>query len=75
MATYAILGIHGHDCVTVVGDVARVRFFVDDKVLDEDVPLPMQDMPSQDYHNNPVLIRLLAKDCEAILAILTSAKA
>jgi hypothetical protein len=37
---YAILGIHGNDVRTIEGDVARVRFFVGDRIVDEDHELP-----------------------------------
>jgi hypothetical protein len=37
---YVILGIHGKDVETVEGNVARVRFFVNGKVVDENHELP-----------------------------------
>lgn len=49
--TYTILGIHGEDVLTVneydergrlvkEHNVARVRMFIGDKIIDEDFPLP-----------------------------------
>lgn len=35
-----ILGIHGADCKTVEGNVARVRMVLEDRIIDEDFSLP-----------------------------------
>lgn len=37
---FTVLGIHGADVTTVVGNVIRVRFEVNGKVIDEDLPIP-----------------------------------
>lgn len=37
---YAILGIHDEKVTTVEGNFARVRFFIEDEQVDEDMPLP-----------------------------------
>ena len=39
-SNYAVLGIHGNDVDTVQGNVARIRMFVGDQVIDEDFNLP-----------------------------------
>lgn len=37
---YAVLGFHGPEVKTVEGSVARIRMFVDGKMVDEDFTLP-----------------------------------
>lgn len=37
---YAILGFHGEGVDNVSGLVFRVRFFIDGKVIEEDLPIP-----------------------------------
>lgn len=40
MDRFAVLGIHDKEVESVVGEVARVRMFVGNKIVDEDFVLP-----------------------------------
>lgn len=37
---FTVLGVHGQDVYTVDSNVIRVRFEVNGKTVDEDLPLP-----------------------------------
>jgi len=40
MDKYEIMGIHDKDVLTVEGNVARVRMFIGEQIIDEDFDLP-----------------------------------
>lgn len=40
MASFVILGIHDEEVGTVLGNVARVRMYINDQEYDEDFTLP-----------------------------------
>jgi hypothetical protein len=70
---YAILGIHGSDVETVEGNVARVRFFVGSKIVDEDHPLPPlgAGVPATMEMYDMVMKRDLVKRAEELIEVKT----